>query len=185
VQRLKEAICCWLLRRRSTHLWLLLGILTWCTLGDSSDAEHVLDLLCRQVFRSAEHITLRASFSSELMDLHHLSESDETNESVWWQQAQGHRQRILQGGKFFFVHASVDDKQEDWRHARSARNGVFNSTESWDQLSWLMLLGDGGILWRELKRENCITFIIKILENSLSLTGFLWKQKLQTHNFAR
>ena len=58
--------------------------------GTSHKPHKYLDLFCRQVFGATEHVALGASVTAEFMNLHHLAERDQSNESVRWQQAEGH-----------------------------------------------------------------------------------------------
>ena len=54
-----------------------------------------LYLFSRHVLGAAEHVTLGASLAAELMHLDHLTEGDEADESVRWQQTEGHLERLL------------------------------------------------------------------------------------------
>jgi len=47
-----------------------------------------LNLFGIQVLGATENVALRESFTAELMDLNHLAERYEADQSVWWQQAQ-------------------------------------------------------------------------------------------------
>lgn len=57
----------------------------------------------------------------------HSSESDETDQSIWGQQAQAYDQSLSQSLQFIFIDTGVDHVEEDgWDLGRS-RKGIFDS----------------------------------------------------------
>jgi len=54
-----------------------------------------LNLFSIEVLGATEDVALGESFAAQLMDLNHLAESYESNESIRWQQTQRHLQRLL------------------------------------------------------------------------------------------
>jgi len=91
--------------------------------------EHWLQLLGVDIFRSAENVrfwdALRSwkkkhairlfqkSRITEFVDLHHSSESNQTDEGVLGYHRQRHDKVVLETLELFLVHASIDDEQKD------------------------------------------------------------------------
>lgn len=59
-------------------------------LKSHSTANAYLNLFSCQIFGSPEYVALWAALTAQLMDLNHFPVRYQSNEGIWWQQAQGH-----------------------------------------------------------------------------------------------
>ncbi|TNN63983.1 hypothetical protein EYF80_025825 [Liparis tanakae] len=66
-----------------------------------------LDLFGGEVLGAPEHVALGDPLTAELVDLHHASESDEADQGVGRQQAEGHLEGLLQGLEVLFLQTCV------------------------------------------------------------------------------
>ena len=97
--------------------------------------------------------------NTELVDLHHSSESDQTNEGVLGYHGQRHDKVVLETLQLILVHASINNKQKN-----RSRNGpllgksVLNCREVRDQLTRTMLFSRTCVrLWKGIAVETEVT----------------------------
>lgn len=115
-----------------------------------------MDLLCSVVLVTTENVRLGAFGVAKLVYLglkmlayiayrlllvmtYHCAVCDQTNQSVLWEQAQAHDDRVLERLQTVLLLASVDDEQEDrWRRC-GAREAVFDGCAAGVKLWWDLL----------------------------------------------
>ena len=79
---------------------------------------------------------------TELVDLYHSSEGNQTDEGVLGYHRQRHDKVVLETLELVLVHASIDDKQKDGAGNRPLlRKRVFDRRKVWNKLAWAVLLG--------------------------------------------
>lgn len=108
-------------------------------------------LILGHVLGSLEHVRLGNLAKSKLVDVHKSPEGDQPHEGIVRQEINGLRKCRLQEGHLLFDDAGVHHKQEDRGDSGAIRGGlVFDGGVVGEELGWEIVLGDGGVVRREM-----------------------------------